>query len=99
MVPHPGLMKTVFRNQVASLAFAYGAKQCGDDRVQSKLLHQAGGQRTFAVVLQSGDEVMRCLGEFANRESISAPQITAIGALQGAQLAYFDWDKKQVLTH
>jgi uncharacterized protein len=65
--------------------------------VQSKLLHQTGGQRTFAVVLQSGDEVMRCLGEFATRESISAAQITAIGALQGAQLAYFDWEKKRYL--
>ena len=29
--------------------------------MQSKLLHNADGQRTFAVILATGDEVMACL--------------------------------------
>jgi predicted DNA-binding protein with PD1-like motif len=62
--------------------------------VQSKLLHQDGGRRTFAVILQTGDEAMACLQEFAAREYLGASQITAIGAFRSATIAYFDWEKK-----
>ena len=65
--------------------------------MQSKLLHNAGGQRTFAVVLATGDEVMASLKEFAARENITAAQITAIGALSDVTLLYFDWDKKDYI--
>jgi predicted DNA-binding protein with PD1-like motif len=63
--------------------------------MQSKLLHENDGQRTFAVVLETGDEVMACLQAFADREKLSAAQITAIGALSDVVLAYFDWQTKQ----
>lgn len=63
--------------------------------MQSKLLHQDDGQRTFAVILETGDEVMSTLKAFAAREGLSAAQITAIGALSDAKLAYFDWQTKQ----
>jgi predicted DNA-binding protein with PD1-like motif len=65
--------------------------------VQSKLLHEDGGQRTFAVVLRTGDEAMHCLQEFAVKERISAAQLTAIGAFRAARLAYFDWEQKEYL--
>jgi uncharacterized protein len=65
--------------------------------MQSKLLHQENGKRTFAVILQKGDEAMSCLQEFAVRERLGASQITAIGALSGARLAFFDWDTKKYL--
>jgi uncharacterized protein len=65
--------------------------------VQYRLLHEDRGQRTFAVILQAGDEVMGCLQAFAEKERIAAAQITAIGALREAQLAYFDWEKKAYL--
>jgi predicted DNA-binding protein with PD1-like motif len=65
--------------------------------MQSKLLHEDGGQRTFAVVLRTGDEAMRCLQEFAVKERISAAQLTAIGAFRAARLAYFDWEQKEYL--
>lgn len=65
--------------------------------MQSKLLHHSGGQRTFAVVLATGDEVMASLKEFAARENITAAQITAIGALSDVTLLYFDWDKKDYM--
>jgi predicted DNA-binding protein with PD1-like motif len=63
--------------------------------VQSKLLHEDRGQRTFALILQTGDEAMSCLQEFANRERVAAAHLTAIGAFQEAQIASFDWELKQ----
>jgi predicted DNA-binding protein with PD1-like motif len=63
--------------------------------MQSKLLHQANGKRTFALILQKGDEAMRCLQEFAIRERLGGAQITAIGAFGSATLAFFDWETKK----
>jgi predicted DNA-binding protein with PD1-like motif len=63
--------------------------------MQSKLLHEAEGKRTFAVILQKGDEAMRCLHDFAVKERLGASQVTAIGALSSAKLAFFDWESKQ----
>jgi len=65
--------------------------------MQQKLLHKAGGQRTYAVVLETGDEVMQCLGQFVAAENVSAAQFTAIGALRDVVLMYFDWEKKDYL--
>jgi len=63
--------------------------------MRSKLLHEAHGKRTFALILQKGDEAMRCLEEFAAKERLGGAQITAIGALSGATLAFFDWETKK----
>ncbi len=62
--------------------------------MQYRLLHEDRGQRTFAVILQAGDEAMSCLQTFAEKESIAAAQLTAIGAFRQALLAYFDWEAK-----
>jgi predicted DNA-binding protein with PD1-like motif len=58
-----------------------------------KLLHESDGQRTFAIVLETGDAVMDALQSFAERQGITAAQFTAIGALSDAVLMYFDWQK------
>ena len=63
--------------------------------MRHKLLHEADGQRTFAVVLETGDEVMATLQAFAEREAITAAQFTAIGAFSDVMLMYFDWQKKE----
>lgn len=63
--------------------------------MESKLLHEQSGQRTFAIVLKTGEEVFSSLSEFARRERISAAQLTAIGALSDVELKYFDWDRKE----
>ena len=63
--------------------------------MRSKLLNDTDGQRTFAVVLQTGDEAMGCLQTFVEKERISAAQLTGIGALSDALLNYFDWDTKE----
>ena len=61
--------------------------------MQQKLLHDADGQRTYVVVLETGDEVMQCLWRFVTAEKVRAAQLTAIGALRDVVLMYFDWDK------
>jgi predicted DNA-binding protein with PD1-like motif len=66
-----------------------------EECMQSKLLEERAGKRTFAVVLQTGDEAMRCLQDFAAKERIGGAQVTVIGALSGGQLAFFDWEQKQ----
>ena len=62
--------------------------------MHNKLFHEQDGQRTFAVILQTGDEVTRSLAAFAAEQSITAAQITAIGAFQDVVLMYFDWQAK-----
>jgi predicted DNA-binding protein with PD1-like motif len=62
--------------------------------MQSKLLNEQDGRRTFAVIMSKGDEVLSTIGAFAKKERISAAQITAIGALSDVVLRYFDWDEK-----
>jgi hypothetical protein len=64
--------------------------------VDYKLLHENSGQRTFAVVLSTGEEVLSSLNDFLKREDVHAAQLTAIGALSELVLMYFDWEKKRV---
>ncbi|HMR29397.1 MAG TPA: DNA-binding protein [Geminicoccaceae bacterium] len=52
------------------------------------------GQRTHVVVLDTGDEVMASLQAFAEREGVSAAQVTAIGALSRGVLGFFEWERK-----
>lgn len=64
--------------------------------MQSKLLSRAAkSQRTFALVFETGEEVLATLKAFAENEGLSAAQFTAIGALSGGTLAYFDWETKK----
>jgi predicted DNA-binding protein with PD1-like motif len=51
--------------------------------------------RTFAVILNTSDEAMHCLRNFATKERIGGAQVTGIGALNHAKLAFFDWDAKE----
>jgi hypothetical protein len=46
------------------------------------------------VILETGEEVVRCLTEFAREKRLSASQFTALGAFRGCVLGYFDWEKK-----
>jgi predicted DNA-binding protein with PD1-like motif len=62
--------------------------------VQSRQIHSSGGQRTFALVLDTGDEAMEAVRRFAEAERIAAAQITGIGAFESAVLRSFDWQAK-----
>ncbi len=51
-------------------------------------------QKTFAVILDSGDEVMENIMSFAKDQRLKASQFNAIGAFSKATLGYFDFDIK-----
>jgi uncharacterized protein len=61
--------------------------------VKSKLLNQAP-ERTYAVVLDSADEVLDCLTRFARDERLDAARLSAIGAFRDAVLGFFDLERK-----
>lgn len=63
--------------------------------MKSKLLNKSGDRRIFAVIMSTGDEVLSTISAFANKERISAAQITGIGALSDLVLKYFDWQAKK----
>lgn len=63
--------------------------------MRHKLLHETSGQRTYAVILDTGEEVMACLKRFVAAEKVRAAQLTAIGAFSEAVLLYFDWGRKE----
>jgi uncharacterized protein len=56
--------------------------------MQYKLINN-DQQKTYAVVLESGEEVMEQLMAFAKKEKVSISQFTAIGAFSGAVFLIF----------
>jgi predicted DNA-binding protein with PD1-like motif len=64
--------------------------------MRSKILNQAG-ERSFALVFDTGDEPMSLLERFARENNVSAARFTAIGAFREVVVGYFDWEKKEYL--
>ncbi len=62
--------------------------------MHSKLLN-ADPPITYAVVLDTGDEVIVELGKFVREQEVEAASVTAIGAFSRAVLGYFQWETKQ----
>jgi uncharacterized protein len=62
--------------------------------MKSRLIHEHAGERTFALVFDTGDEVMASLSGFVKENRLSAARFTAIGAFYDATLGYFDWEAK-----
>ena len=63
--------------------------------MQVRQIDSSGEQRTFAVIMDSGDEAMEQVCRFATSERIAGAQMTGIGAFKKAVLRYFDWEAKQ----
>lgn len=61
--------------------------------MKHKLLNE-DKQKTFAIILDSGDEVMECLQSFAKEQMLKASQFNAIGAFSKATLGFFDFSIK-----
>lgn len=63
--------------------------------MQTKLLDGKDGDlKTWAVILDTGDEAMACLERFAREEEVVGAKLSAIGAFREAALLYFDWESK-----
>jgi uncharacterized protein len=61
--------------------------------MHAKLLNEKG-ERSYALIFDSGDEPVSLLTRFAEEHHITAARFTAIGAFSEALLGYFDWQKK-----
>lgn len=58
-----------------------------------KLVNNAQ-QKTYAIIMDSGDEVTEQLMSFAKKEKVSASQFTAIGAFSETVTGFFDFSIK-----
>jgi predicted DNA-binding protein with PD1-like motif len=65
--------------------------------MQAKLVSKPGETRIWFAVLAPGEEAIATLSGFAEREHIKAASFVALGAFEGAVLAYFDWEKKKYI--
>ena len=63
--------------------------------MKSKLIHEQGGEKTYVLVFEMGDEAFGLLGEFVKANGIGAARLTGIGAFRDATLGYFDWESKE----
>jgi predicted DNA-binding protein with PD1-like motif len=63
--------------------------------MKSRLIHEHKGEKTFALIFETGDEAMKGLVDFAKANKLGAARFTAIGAFRDVTLGYFDWEKKQ----
>lgn len=63
--------------------------------MKAKQVHEEEGQKTFALVFDTGDEFVSELTNFAKDNNLSAANFTAIGAFSDATLGYFDIEKKE----
>ncbi len=61
--------------------------------MRSKLLHRNGGV-TYALVFETGDEIMAGLTGFAKDQGLEASDFTALGAFSSALLGFFDIEQK-----
>lgn len=61
--------------------------------MKSKLLAENGG-KTFALVFDTGDEVVAELTAFAKRERLAGSHFTGIGAFSDVLVGYFDWQRR-----
>jgi predicted DNA-binding protein with PD1-like motif len=61
--------------------------------MKSKKLSDGPG-RSFALVLESGEEAMDCLKRFAAEQRLDAAHFTAIGAFRDAVLGFYELERK-----
>jgi predicted DNA-binding protein with PD1-like motif len=62
--------------------------------MQSTVIAEADGRRTFVLVFELGDEAMDGMRSFVRAHDVGAAQITGIGAFSHLVLGYFDWEQK-----
>src|SRR5688572_16501586 len=61
--------------------------------MESKLIFEHDGLKTYVLVYEKGDEFISKLQGFAEQHALAASQFTAIGAFSDAVLGYFDRQK------
>jgi len=64
--------------------------------MKAKTLNEAP-ERTIALIFDKDDDVVPLLQQFAKAQGLNASRFSAIGALSGVVLGYFDWERKDYL--
>jgi predicted DNA-binding protein with PD1-like motif len=59
-----------------------------------QLIHAQGGEKTFAVIFDKGDEPVTGLHDFARQHQVTAAHFTAIGAFSEVTLGYFERERR-----
>lgn len=67
--------------------------------MKAKIIHEGKNgdtprERTFALVFDTGDEVIAGLTAFAKDRRLTACHLTAIGAFSDLTVGFFDWEAK-----
>lgn len=62
--------------------------------MKSKLVAEGAGERTFVLILDSGEEAFATITKFTTEQHLSAASLTAIGAFSGATVGWFDLEQK-----
>ncbi len=65
--------------------------------MKKKLLQRATG-RTYAIVMESGDEVIGCLTAFARHEGLSKAEFKGLGGLREVLLGCFEVDGRTLVS-
>jgi predicted DNA-binding protein with PD1-like motif len=63
--------------------------------MRSKLIREQAGERTWAVVFETGEEAVAGLREFAAAANLIGSHLSAIGAFSGVVLGFFDPDARR----
>jgi uncharacterized protein len=62
--------------------------------MQSKLVWEDAGERTFIVVLDPSEEAFAAITTFATQENLRGASLTALGAFERAEAGWFDVSAK-----
>ena len=62
--------------------------------MESKLVWQNAGERTYILILDAGEEAFAAITAFATATRLDAASLTAIGAFERATVGWFDLVKK-----
>jgi uncharacterized protein len=62
--------------------------------MKSKLVAESGGERTFVLILDPGEEAFATITRFARDQNLSGASLTALGAFEKATVGWFDLEKK-----
>jgi uncharacterized protein len=63
--------------------------------MKSKCVAHEASQRTFVLILDSGEEAFGAISRFAEEERLDGAALTALGAFERAQLSWFDPKEKK----
>lgn len=58
----------------------------------------ADSPKTYAVILETGEEMLSSLKQFANSAHLAGSSFKAIGALSRVELGWFNWETKKYQT-